>query len=39
MALLQDTYVHMETVEETKNKDEKSYENGDAKVLRSYGGK
>ena len=30
--------VHMETVEETKDQTEKSYENGNSRVLCTYGG-
>lgn len=39
MALSQDTHVYMETMEETKNEDEKSYEVGDSRILCAHGGK
>ena len=32
-------YVHMETMEEAKDQTEKSYENGNPRVLCAYGGK
>ena len=39
MALSQNTYVHMETMETTKDEKEKSYQNGNTRILCAYGGK
>ena len=38
MALSQNTYVHMETVETSKDEDAKSNENGNPRILCTYGG-
>ena len=38
MALSQNTNVHMETMETTENEKEKSNENGNTRILCTYGG-
>lgn len=38
MALSQNTYVYLETVETAQDEEEKSNQNGDSRILCTYGG-